>query len=1252
MSWTGKIRTAALCAAALNAGGAGARSAPTGAVGATPTAELAARRAELLRSAGRPTAALPLYGVLDLWDWLDDRAPLVAFLDEAAHAQAVRPDVRGRAGYLHSLLLDRLGRAKDARAERAALGLVTRFWIVGPFENEGRTGHATVYGPERALAGGLDPGVSFDGKDRSVRWRRAPELDHQGQVRLDAFLRPDSFVTGYLTTFVRVDPARSTRVALRVGSSGPVKVWVNGRLALDHDVARPVRFDQDAAPAELQSGWNRVTVKLGVEEGAWALFLRLTAPDGRPLASLESTLDPPAFSALARGATVGFKGSVADVGRELEQAAKAGDPPALTALAEHLLEVVPEDPEQHRAASLLERAVRGRPTALGYRLLARAEADPNDRRHALERALETGVRAPAFAAPLSAADRAALTTELGSMYHQVRRDRRAEALWRAALELDPSALSARLELCELTAERGLIGVAAGELEALAKAHPALKILRARAELALRRGRWTEAESAYKGIVAAQADDEESLRELFARARARGGGKEALEILSRIESLGHATQVATVAFDRAELYDSQGRSEEAVAALKSALGNAPEDPRILERLGKLYHRLGREKEALDHFTEALELRPQNPELRAYVQRLSPPARGGDLPKAYSVDVSGLIATAPPVQKGSADPARVLYDGSVTRVHRNGLSETFVQRVVQILDERGVREVGDFDVRYTPDTQSIEVRAARVHKPNGDVVEATTTGERDLSEPWYGLYYDVKAQVIQFSALEPGDVIDVEYTLSDVARRNQLSDYFGDVHYLQEELPRLESRYLIIAPKERKLYFNKPRLLGLERDEHDEGDERVYRFVARATPKIRTEPGMPGYSELAAYVHVSTYKTWREVSTWYTGLVRDQLQPSEAIKQAVHQAVDKIPDELSRIRALYDLVVRRTRYVGLEFGIHGYQPYRVSQVFARKFGDCKDKASLLTVMLREIGVDASLVLARTRRGGDLDPEPASLAPFDHAIVYVPKYRLYLDGTAEFSGASELPAQDQDIPVLVVSAGRLERTPVLPPSANRVSTTWQVALEPTGEALVDERVTISGEAAHEWRAHYQALGERHERYEKAVSAKHPGTAVRALEMPTIGELEQPIAVHAQLAVPRLARPTVGDGNDVTLSMPVLGHEADMQRSYARLSERQHDLVLGYPWQQDEHLTITLPAGFTPRRVPEPRTIEGPFGRFQLTTRVLPGAVEVSARLEVTRHRIARADYSAFRRFCGEVDAAVGEPLVLEQRKAAAAR
>src|SRR6476620_1365289 len=112
----------------------------------------------------------------------------------------------------------------------------------------------------------------------------------------------------------------------------------------------------------------------------------------------------------------------------------------------------------------------------------------------------------------------------------------------------------------------------------------------------------------------------------------------------------------------------------------------------------------------------------------------------------------------------------------------------------------------------------------------------------------------------------------------------------------------------------------------------------------------------------------------------------------------------------MRAIYDEVVQRTRYVALEFGIYGYKPRPCALTFARGWGDCKDKATLIVTMLKEAGIPASLVLVRTGMRGEFETEPASLAPFDHAIAYVPSMNLFLDVTAEYSGSTELPAMDR--------------------------------------------------------------------------------------------------------------------------------------------------------------------------------------------------------------------------------------------------
>ena len=243
--------------------------------------------------------------------------------------------------------------------------------------------------------------------------------------------------------------------------------------------------------------------------------------------------------------------------------------------------------------------------------------------------------------------------------------------------------------------------------------------------------------------------------------------------------------------------------------------------------------------------------------------------------------------------------------------------------------------------------------------------------------------------------------------------------------------------------------------------------------------------------------------------------------------------------------------------------------------------------MIALLREVGVGAELVLVRTRRGGRLDREPASLAVFDHAIVYVPKLDRYLDGTAEFAGLSELPTQDQGVTVLHVGphGGRLGETPVLPSGDSRVDRRWQVQVAASGDARVDELLTIRGQAAPNWREHYQTPGERAERYGRVWTGRFPGARLTSVEMPNIGDRNAPVTVRAAASVPRLGRLTPAGA----LELPVTGRDADFVRTYARLSARRQDLVLAYPWQHDEELAYQVPAGWRLAGVAAPHAARG---------------------------------------------------------------
>ena len=103
----------------------------------------------------------------------------------------------------------------------------------------------------------------------------------EGALYLDGLLRPDDQAVAYVAAFVHSDRERAA--ALRLGSPGPIKVWVNGALVFAEDVVRPAVLDQDAAPVRLGRGWNRILIKTVVVDGAWRLYARLTEPSGAPL---------------------------------------------------------------------------------------------------------------------------------------------------------------------------------------------------------------------------------------------------------------------------------------------------------------------------------------------------------------------------------------------------------------------------------------------------------------------------------------------------------------------------------------------------------------------------------------------------------------------------------------------------------------------------------------------------------------------------------------------------------------------------------------------------------------------------------------------------------------------------------------------------------------------------------------------------------------------------------------------------------
>jgi hypothetical protein len=276
-----------------------------------------------------------------------------------------------------------------------------------------------------------------------------------------------------------------------------------------------------------------------------------------------------------------------------------------------------------------------------------------------------------------------------------------------------------------------------------------------------------------------------------------------------------------------------------------------------------------------------------------------------------------------------------------------------------------------------------------------------------------------------------------------------------------------------------------------------------------------------------------------------------------------------------------------------------------------------------------------------------KPASIAVFDHAIVYVPALKRFLDGTAEFSGSQDLPYQDQGATALVIDGknGKMTQVPVLPARQNRMTRKLTVTLKRDGSGGVAEELTLYGGLAAEWRYRFQERSRRRELFEKALSRSFPGAKIRTLNMEGIENTERPVRVVARYRVPHLLR---GKGAEKSLSLT--RSRSSLVQRLAPLTRRRQIVELDYPFVSEERITLQMESGLKVKELPARRDLTQTIGARKLQFRQRIGQsnnrITLKRNLKVAPLRIPVKAYKRFRRFLAEVDAALAERFVFERQ------
>ncbi len=1127
------------------------------------------------------------------------------------------------------MLAERLrarGEAGRVRQIQDHLGLVQDWWLIGPFDNQGHQGYSAVYAPEKKI----DLEAAEPGGHGLVRWRRAPSESPDGSVRLHPLFSPNSNAAAYAFTILAVD--RPTRVLLHLGSDDGCKLWINGGLVLEDPGSHPLRSEQHVLGLTLPAGNNRVLVKVVQKEGSWGFSFAVTGRQGQPLPELRvvsgRTEVTRALAADAPKPPEKIEPGTTLSGWFLKRAEKdPQDPEILAEAALALAYTGAGDRRKRRVEDLVRRSRKyldpADPAGVEIRLLlARATEDDNLARELLHQARRLDPQRPE--AP----------SRLGFIHHIRNQTEKALRFHRMALKAETGFVPSGLEMAELLHGLGLHGRAERRLTVLLERHPdAPEVLATAANLYRRSGRNQRAEKLYRRLFELRPGDPLVLRNLFELELQRGRPEAALKWMDRLLKQDPLRQGWWI--ERGDLLLQNHRPAEALESYRRAVAICPQAPLALVREGLALQAQGRISPALDRWRRALELAPQDRDLETHIESLQPKREAFYHP--WRADPQTLLPASDEYAGPAESGAVRLMDLTVVRLQKNATTSRYRQQLIRVNNQRGAELNRTFHIEYAPARQQVRILQSRVFHPDNTTDASVLVRDYSLSEPWYNLYYDVHDREITFPELSPGDLVELSYLVEDTGSRNMLGNYFGDLALLQYSQPTRRAVYVLLAPAGQTLFFNRPESARY-RKIPQKGGTVAHLWEAEDLEAVEPEPDMPGITETNSFLHISTFESFSQLGQWYAGQISDQLVPGPQVRELAQELTRGLTEPLQKIRAIYRFVTDQTRYVGLEFGIHSYVPYQVSDVLARKFGDCKDKSALLIALFSEVGIRAQMALVRMKRLGPVPRHPASLAVFNHAICHLPDQGLWLDGTAPFHDVTELPDQDQGTLALVIDqgGGRLTSIPTSPPERNRTEIRYQVQPALDGGAAIRSRVAVTGSVAPALRARFASAAARRDVFEKTMNELFPGAQVTSMDIQNLERPEKPLVTRAEFRAPAVCRTEKG-----VVEVPALVSPTRYQKIFSPHQKRHFDLLLAPPWSVEWAVRVASPEGFRPGGAPAPEKIESPFGSARISFERKEGGIEVRAWFRLEHDRVRAADYPAFRRFLGDVDRMLGRRL-----------
>lgn len=228
-----------------------------------------------------------------------------------------------------------------------------------------------------------------------------------------------------------------------------------------------------------------------------------------------------------------------------------------------------------------------------------------------------------------------------------------------------------------------------------------------------------------------------------------------------------------------------------------------------------------------------------------------------------------------------------------------------------------------------------------------------------------------------------------------------------------------------------------------------------------PQVKVSPTRFRYEGYAGDM-----STWDGIAEWQFSLNAGRDDLSETAKREVKALVAEAGDDEEKIRKVYEYMQNRTRYVSIQLGIGGLQPFPASVVENNGYGDCKALSFYTQSLLKEVGIPSFYTWVHAGP----NPPPIYRDFSDnfgnHVILCVPNKgdTIWLECTSQTAPMGYLGnfTGNRDVVIMTPEGGKIVSTPKYEGENNKYTTKGEITIDKNGNATSKIDINYKGLAA----------------------------------------------------------------------------------------------------------------------------------------------------------------------------------------------